>query len=206
MVSPDVATADVTAASTVRVEQSAGLNGRAAIYTRSGDRGETDLADGPRVPKNAARLQVCGDLDELNSWFGLVRCEPLPDDTAKLLECIQRRLFDLGDEIVTVAADHGRNAIGPQDVEALEQVIDRCEANMKPLDVFLLPGGTRAASMLHVARAVCRRAERNLVALLDGEPTAVSPSLQAYVNRLSDLLFVLARLANHRASVGETSW
>jgi cob(I)alamin adenosyltransferase len=206
MVSPDVATTDVTAASTVRVDRSAGRTRGASIYTRTGDGGETDLADGPRVPKNSARLEVCGDFDELNSWLGLIRCEPLPNDIVKLLECIQRRLFDLGGELVTVAAGPGQNAIGPRDVEALEQVVDRCEAALKPLDLFLLPGGTRAASMLHVARAVCRRAERNLVTLLNAERAAVSPALHAYVNRLSDLLFVLARTANHRAGVGETTW
>ena len=200
MASSDVATADTVA----ETPSDAGSNNATSIYTRTGDRGETDLADGPRVPKNTPRLEVCGDFDELNSWLGLVRCEPLPDDMARLLERIQRRLFDVGGELVTVAADVGRNAIGPHDVEALERLIDRCQGDLKPLTAFLVPGGTRAASMLHIARSICRRAERNLVGLLAVEPAAVSSSLQAYVNRLSDLLFVLARLANHRAGVDET--
>jgi cob(I)alamin adenosyltransferase len=178
-------------------------NKKASVYTCAGDGGETDLADGPRVPKNSPRLQVCGDLDELNSWLGLVRCEPLTDDIARLLEQLQRRLFDIGGEIVTILTEHKTNVLEPHDVEALEQAIDSCESVLKPLDAFLLPGGARAAAMLHVARSVCRRAERNLVALLAAEPDAVSPSLQAYVNRLSDLLYVLARTVNHRAGVDE---
>jgi len=186
-----------------RAKRDATPGGRASIYTRLGDRGETDLTDGPRVRKNAPRLEVCGDLDELNSWLGLVRCETLPDDLAAFLEQVQRRLFDLGGELATTSPARGANAIGPADVEELERTIDAYEANLRPLDVFLLPGGTRAAAMLHVARAVCRRAERNLTTVLDREPKAVSSFWQAYINRLSDLLFVAARAANDHADVDE---
>jgi cob(I)alamin adenosyltransferase len=174
------------------------------VYTRSGDDGETDLLGGGRVPKDAARLEVCGPLDELNCWLGLVRCEPLPGEVASLLERIQRRLFDVCTELVTVATGRGKSAgIAADDVRSLEQAIDRYEANLDSLDTFILPAGSRAAALLHLARAVCRRAERRLVFLARREPGAVSANLLAYVNRLSDLLFVLARTANGHADVGD---
>ena len=176
-----------------------------SVYTRNGDNGETDLVGDGRVPKDAARLEVCGPLDELNCWLGLVRCEPLPAEVAALLERIQRRLFDVCAELVTVAAGRRqRRAITSNDVRMLEGLIDRHEANLDSLDAFILPAGSRAAALLHLARAVCRRAERRLVSLARSEPGAVSADLLAYVNRLSDLLFVLARTANGHANAGET--
>jgi cob(I)alamin adenosyltransferase len=169
-----------------------------SIYTRDGDRGETDLSDGSRVAKDAARLEVCGTLDELNSWLGLVRCEPLPDEYASLLEQIQHQLFDVGAELAA-----GQAAIGREDVEALEQAIDRFDAKLAPLQAFILPAGVHAAAAFHLARTVCRRAERRLVALGRSEP--VSPELLSYVNRLGDLLFVLARGVNAWSGVTDAS-
>jgi cob(I)alamin adenosyltransferase len=177
---------------------------KASIYTGKGDHGETDLALGPRVSKHSPRVHVCGDCDELSSWLGLVRCEPIGDEISALLEQIQRRLLDLGGEIVSPAVHFGERGIGPRDIEALERTIDRCEAEIEPLNSFLLPGGCRAAAMLHVARTVCRRAERNLVAMSKADQKQLPPALLAYVNRLSDLLFVLARLANQQAGISDT--
>ena len=175
-----------------------------SVYTRTGDDGETDLLGDGRVPKDAARLEVCGPLDELNCWLGLVRCEPLPAEVASLLEGIQRRLFDVCAELVTVAKGRARPAgIASDDVRSLERAIDRCEEKLDSLSGFILPAGSRAAALLHLARAVCRRAERRLVSLARSEPEAVSAALSAYLNRLSDLLFVLARTANGHADVGE---
>jgi cob(I)alamin adenosyltransferase len=176
-----------------------------SVYTRTGDNGETDLLGDGRVPKDTARLEVCGPLDELNCWLGLARCESLPHQLALLLEQIQRRLFDIGAELVTVgAARSGAAGISPDDVLSLEQAIDRYESKLASLDTFILPVGSRAAGLLHLARAVCRRAERRLVSLARAEPEAVSGHLLAYLNRLSDLLFVLARTTNGHAEVGDT--
>jgi cob(I)alamin adenosyltransferase len=176
-----------------------------SVYTRTGDDGETDLLGDGRVPKDAARLEVCGPLDELNCWLGLVRCEPLPAAVAALIEQIQRRLFDVGAELASVGASRAMlPGIASDDVRSLEEAIDRCEAKLDPLGTFILPGGSRAAALLHLARAVCRRAERRMVSLAQGEPGAVSADLLAYINRLSDLLFVLARTANGHADIGDT--
>ncbi|MCE5266950.1 MAG: cob(I)yrinic acid a,c-diamide adenosyltransferase [Planctomycetaceae bacterium] len=172
------------------------------IYTRTGDRGETDLLDGPRVPKDTVRLEACGDLDELDAWLGLARCEKLPDGAAAILERIQRRLVDLRAELVSAKSEAGEAQCS--EVAALEQAIDCYEANLAPLEEFILPGGSRAAATLHVARAVCRRAERRLVTLTRTEPAAVSSRCLAYINRLSDLLFVLARAANGHAGIADT--
>jgi cob(I)alamin adenosyltransferase len=175
------------------------------VYTRTGDDGKTSLLGDGRVPKDAPRWEVVGPLDELNCWLGLVRCEPLPAEVGSLLEGIQRRLFDVCAELVTVAAGRTNSAgIGSGDVQSLEQAIDRCEEKLDSLSGFILPGGSRAAALLHLARAVCRRAERRLVSLTRSEPQAVSAALLAYINRLSDLLFVLARTANGHADVSET--
>ena len=176
------------------------------IYTRAGDQGETDLLGGVRVPKDAATLEVCGALDELNALLGLARCESLAEGTVALLEHVQHCLFGVGAELVAVASGQaGPGVVGPEDVAATEQVIDRYEARLAPVKSFILPAGCRAAALLHVARAVCRRAERQLVSLVRTQPRAVSPELLRYVNRLSDLLFVLARTANAEAHVADTA-
>ena len=172
------------------------------IYTRSGDRGETDLLGGPRVPKDAARIEACGDLDELDTWLGLARCESLPDGVDPVLERIQRRLVGLRAEVASVgSAPSGSAQLNADDVAEIERAIDRYDGHLEPLDTFILPGGSRPAAVLHVARAVCRRAERRLVPLHRSEPAAVSPASLSYVNRLSDLLYVLARAANGHAEV-----
>jgi cob(I)alamin adenosyltransferase len=176
-----------------------------AVYTRCGDDGKTELIHDSRVSKDTARLEVCGPLDELNCWLGLVRCEPLPAEVVSLLERIQRQLFDVGGELVTVAPPGTRpTLVDSSDVRWLEESIDRYEAKLDAINSFILPGGSRAAALLHLARAVCRRAERRLVSLIRSEPEAASPELMAYMNRLSDLLFVLARAANGHANIGET--
>jgi cob(I)alamin adenosyltransferase len=176
-----------------------------SVYTRGGDNGETDLLGDGRVPKDATRLEVCGPLDELNCWLGLVRCEPVAAEIASLLEQIQRRLFDVCAELVTVATSRAKSiGVVSDDVRSLERSIDCCEAKLDSLNTFILPAGSRAAALLHLARAVCRRAERRLVSLARSEPGVVSADLLAYINRLSDLLFVLARTANGQADLGET--
>ncbi len=173
------------------------------IYTRTGDRGETGLLGAARVSKDSPRLEVCGDLDELDALLGLARCEPMSEDVAALLERIQCRMVAVRAEVVAPATPSHIDAVGQPDIEELERAIDLHDAKLEPLTKFIVPGGSRTAAALHVARAVCRRAERRLVSLTRAEPSAVSPPLLAYVNRLSDLLFVLARLSNAQAGYGD---
>jgi cob(I)alamin adenosyltransferase len=175
------------------------------IYTRTGDQGETDLFDGGRIRKDTARMEACGDLDELDAWLGLARSEALPKGTDEQLEKVQRRLMRLRAQVATVSLEKlsKDDAISHHDVKTLERAIDRHEAKLDPVDSFILPAGSRAACTLHVARAVCRRAERRLVSLAHAEPRAVPSDMLAYVNRLSDLLFVLARAANTHAGVAD---
>ena len=177
------------------------------IYTRTGDRGETGLFDGTRVPKSDARVSTYGDVDELNAWLGLVRSGSDDAELGGMLERIQRDLFALGarlaDPAGRIAARVTRAALTPGDITRLEGWIDLLEAELPPLSRFILAGGSTTGATLHVARTVCRRAERAMVALgLD----AFEPDLLTYINRLSDLLFVMARAANRRAGVTETEW
>jgi cob(I)alamin adenosyltransferase len=173
------------------------------IYTRTGDLGETGLFAGPRVGKDIARIEAYGTVDELNAFLGLLRTVPLDDALQKTLERIQNELFEVGAELSTPnAAAHGTRTIGEPHLKTLEAEIDRYQADLPPLREFILPGGTTAAALLHVTRTVCRRAERRLVRLLREEGVEeVSLSLLAYLNRLGDLLFVLARAANAQAGV-----
>ncbi len=158
------------------------------IYTRTGDDGSTALADGTRVPKDGPRMEAMGTLDELNSLIGVVLAGPLPDAVRACLAEIQNDLFDLGGELCVP----GREAVQAAYVERLERRLDGFNAGLPPLKEFILPGGSPAAAACHVARSVCRRAERRLVTLArDG---ALNPQVLAYVNRLSDLLFVVARV------------
>ncbi len=176
------------------------------IYTRTGDAGETSLFDGTRVQKHDPRVDAYGEVDELNAWLGLARAGLLPADLDADVVHIQKDLFALGarlaDPADKIAARVTKAVIADQDVARLEGVIDRLEEGLPPLRRFILAGGTPAGASLHVARTVCRRAERRITALAP----PVDPVLIRYVNRLSDLLFVLARAVNHRAGVPETEW
>ena len=176
------------------------------IYTRTGDTGETSLFGGTRVKKNDDRVDAYGEVDETNAWLGLARASRLDADLDGALVQIQRDLFALGAQLADpadkIAARVTKATLGDDDVARLEGIIDRLEAELPPLRRFILAGGTPAGAALHVARTVCRRAERRIVAL---QPP-VDPVLLRYVNRLSDLLFVLARAVNHRAGVAETEW
>jgi cob(I)alamin adenosyltransferase len=176
------------------------------LYTRTGDAGETSLFDGTRVRKDDARVEAYGDVDELNAWIGLARAADPQGSLDAVLVQIQRDIFALGAQLADpadrIASRLTRASLSDADVGRLEQLIDELEAELPPLRRFILAGGTTAAAAIHVARTVCRRAERRMVALEPG----VEPVLLRYVNRLSDLLFVLARSLNHRAGVPETEW
>jgi cob(I)alamin adenosyltransferase len=170
------------------------------IVTRTGDAGTTGLGDGSRVPKDSVRIAAIGDVDELNSTLGVLLAEPLPEDVVATLVAIQHDLFDLGGEL----AVPGYHAVTDAHVARLEAEVERLNAELSPLKEFVLPGGTRAAALAHVGRAVARRAERSLVHL--GNVTAVSDAARRYVNRLSDLLFVLARTLNRMAGHSDVLW
>jgi cob(I)alamin adenosyltransferase len=176
------------------------------IYTRTGDAGETSLFDGTRVRKSEPRVDAYGEVDEVNACLGLARASCTDHDIDAELVHLQQDLFALGARLADpgekIAARVTKAALGDEDVTRLEQLIDRYEAELPPLRRFILAGGSPTGAALHLARAVCRRAERRMVAL---EP-AVDGVLVRYVNRLSDLLFVMARAANHRAGAAETEW
>ena len=189
------------------------------IYTKGGDGGETSLFDQTRVSKADQRVDAYGEVDELNACLGaaVALLARRPEDGSHIeggshdikasLEQIQKDLFALGamlaDPSSKIAPRVTKAAVGDADVERLEQIIDRLESELPPLRRFILPGGSAAGAMLHVARTVCRRAERRVVALGSG---AAAPAVVVYLNRLSDLLFVMARAVNHRAGVPETEW
>jgi cob(I)alamin adenosyltransferase len=176
------------------------------IYTRTGDTGETSLFGGTRVGKDDPRVAAYGDVDEVNATLGLARSANRDREMDGVLVQLQRDLFAMGallaDPSGTVGQKISKAKITDGDVARLEHIIDTFEAELAPLANFILAGGSPCGAALHVARAVCRRAERSMVAL---EP-AVDPLLLKYINRLSDLLFVLARTVNHRAGVPDTTW
>jgi cob(I)alamin adenosyltransferase len=176
------------------------------IYTRKGDSGTTGLLGGNRVSKDTARLELCGTLDELNAMLGLARAEGLPEEADGPLAEIQARLFELGADLASAERRAGLAAVDAEKVAAVERVIDRLDEQMPPLNCFILPGGTRAAATVHLARTVCRRAERRLVTLTSQSPEGVNPHALPLLNRLSDLLFVLARFANFKAGEPEVTW
>lgn len=177
------------------------------LYTKTGDAGETGLFDGTRVSKADPRVGAYGEVDELNAWLGLVRASGVDADLDGIIVAIQRDLFALGallaDPRHRIAARVEKAALDNADVTRLEQSIDTLEAALPPLARFVLPGGSPAGAYLHLARTVCRRAERRIVAL---GPDAVPPLVLTYMNRLSDMLFVMARTANRRAGAAETEW
>jgi cob(I)alamin adenosyltransferase len=162
------------------------------IATRTGDDGSTGLGDGTRVPKDHLRVQAMGDVDELNSMLGLLLCEPLPDAVRALLVAIQQQLFNLGGEL----SIPGYALLKDEAVATLDAALAEHNAALPRLQEFILPAGTRSAAIAHVGRTVARRAERAVVALAHVEPQAVRSAPRQYLNRLSDLLFVLARVLN----------
>ena len=170
------------------------------IYTRTGDAGTTGLADGSRVTKDAPRIVAIGTVDELNSVIGLLLADDLPAEIRDCLTDVQHDLFDLGGELSVP----GHAIMSEAHSKRLEDALDAFNASLPALEDFILPGGSRAASLAHVARTVCRRAERTLVALARTDP--LPPPLLQYVNRLSDLLFVLARVLNRHSGGGDILW
>jgi cob(I)alamin adenosyltransferase len=179
------------------------------IYTRTGDAGETSLLGGRRVRKDDLRIETIGDVDEVNAVLGVVRAELGGNKSAAELDAtlaaVQHRLFDLGADLA-MPDRSGANAgmLNDQDIAMLESAIDRSDSTLAPLQNFILPGGSPSAAQLHLARCVCRRAERRLVQLAAVED--VRGELVRYLNRLSDLLFVLARAANTAAGVADVNW
>ncbi len=170
------------------------------IYTRTGDAGTTGLGDGKRVSKNSLRIHSLGEVDELNAVIGLLLTEELPDEVRALLTDVQNDLFDLGGEVCIP----GMSMISAKQVDMLETALDQFNEPLPPLKDFILPGGTRAAALAHLARTVCRRAERMLVGLALEE--AVNDAPRQYLNRLSDLLFVLGRALNRAGGRGDVLW
>jgi len=177
------------------------------IYTKTGDSGETGVFAGPRVSKDSPRIEAYGTVDELNSMLGLARCEALPPECDATLLRVQDELFVLGSELACPdPSSHSIATIGAAHVEQLEHDIDAQQALVKPLRQFILPGGTPAAALLHVARTVCRRAERRAVTLAHLPEANLSPQVIVYLNRLSDLLFVMARRVNAAAGQPDHLW
>jgi cob(I)alamin adenosyltransferase len=177
------------------------------IYTKTGDAGETGLFGGPRVMKNHDRIEAYGEVDELNSYLGFARSQDLPRRIDQIIARIQSELFSVGAELATPnPPSHGTDLICSTHIRWLEEEIDRFEQHLEPLKNFILPDGIAGAASLHVARSVCRRAERKVVALAAVEDQQVSSHVLGYLNRLSDLLFVLARAANHEVGFAETAW
>ena len=170
------------------------------IYTRTGDEGMTGLSDGTRVSKTSSRVEAMGQVDELNSLIGLMMTEDLPGEIRQFLTVVQHTLFDLGGELSLP----GHSLVSPERVTAVEKLLDDLNASLAPLEEFILPGGTRAAALCHVARSICRRVERVLFSIDDGH--AVSDATRQYVNRLSDLLFVMARSLNQSAGEPDILW
>jgi cob(I)alamin adenosyltransferase len=177
------------------------------IYTKTGDSGQTGLVDGSRVAKDHARVAAFGDVDELSAAIGMARVHADPD-LSLLLDAVQRDLFAIGAQVADpraqIAARKEKAALGPARIVDLEKAIDAREAEMPALTAFILPGGTPLAAALHLARTFCRRAERSVLAA--GRTEAIDPLIVVYLNRLSDLLFVLARHANHVGGHAEARW
>jgi cob(I)alamin adenosyltransferase len=181
------------------------------IYTKTGDGGETGLFGGGRIPKDSLRVAAYGEVDELNAAVGLARALEPQEFADALLQRIQRDLFTIGAELATPDPDKLQKAlsrtsaaIGESDIAALEDAIDGHQSRLEPLKNFILPGGAPKAAALHLARTVCRRAERAVVAL--SRQDQISPAILRHLNRLSDLLFVLARAANAHAGRPDVKW
>lgn len=182
---------------------------KSILYTGTGDSGQTSLVGGERIDKDDARLEAYGTIDELNSHIGvLLATGSLSDTDTALLTEVQSRLFDVGAYLATNPTSPYAEAMshpaGPEQISALEQAIDRLDESLPPMKSFILPGGTQAAAQAHVARTVCRRAERRIITLARSE--GVEPDTLRYINRLSDYLFILARALNRNAGAPETPW
>jgi cob(I)alamin adenosyltransferase len=182
---------------------------RMKIYTRTGDGGETGLFGGGRVPKDHPRTTAYGEVDELSSAVGMARASAPIELFDDLLQAVQRDLFAIGGRLATphpekVAKAIRKAVLPPERAASLERVMDEAEEELPPLTAFVLPGGTPKAAALHLARTICRRAERSVVGL--AREDEVPPEILVYLNRLSDLLFTLARLANHRAGTADLTW
>lgn len=175
-------------------------NRLSSIYTKTGDDGSTGLANGERIDKSSIRVDVMGNIDELNSLIGVIEASGIPNDISGYLLNIQHRLFDIGGEVATP----GSATNAPESVERLEELIDSYNEDLPALKEFILPGGSLSASLCHMARSVCRRCERSLVELSHTE--YVNPESLHYINRLSDLLFVLARTLNQGKDGKEILW
>jgi cob(I)alamin adenosyltransferase len=177
------------------------------IYTKAGDDGTTGLLGSGRVPKDDLRVAAYGTIDELNAALGLARAQGLDSTTDSLVAQLQNELFLVGSALADPAPGGPfHDAVSGGHVERLETAIDSLETELSPLVQFILPGGTTAAAQIHLARTVCRRAERSVVELANRPEEDVPRALFAYLNRLSDLLFVLARVVNHRAGLSDTIW
>jgi cob(I)alamin adenosyltransferase len=181
------------------------------IYTRTGDAGDTGLFGGGRVRKDDPRVEAYGDVDELNAAIGLARSMAPVPRLDEVLAPIQRDLFSIGALLATPHPEKVREQLAKARLDddriaQLEREIDRAEAELEPLTTFIIPGGTSKSAALHVARAVCRRAERRVITLSHDAQVALPPIVVVYLNRLSDLLFVLARLANRLAMMAEVTW
>jgi cob(I)alamin adenosyltransferase len=174
------------------------------IYTKTGDEGETGLFGGGRVPKDDPRVQAYGAVDELNATLGFAAALEPPEFEADFLQSLQRDLFTIGAELATPDTARVKQRVGAERVSAMEAVIDTHEATLAPLKNFILPGGTPKAAALHVARTTCRRAERAVVSLARDEQ--INPTIIHFLNRLSDLLFVLARAVNKQAGRADIVW
>jgi cob(I)alamin adenosyltransferase len=176
------------------------------IYTKTGDRGDTSLFGGQRVPKDALRIEAYGTVDELNSILGITRSLGTGPEIDAILARIQNELFELGADLATPrSAERSQvERLEQHDVQGLEKIIDHLEPSLRPLRSFVLPGGSPVAAHLHFARTVCRRAERAVVRLSRNED--IGEVVITYLNRLSDLLFVLSRTVNHQAGIAEVKW
>ena len=173
------------------------------IYTRTGDKGETSLFGGSRISKNDPRIEAYGTIDELNSAVGLVRAAAVPKPIDAQLDRVQSDLFDIGAYLAAPGKDRFPS-VGENRIADLERAIDAMESELQPLKTFIVPGGSESAARLHVARTVCRRAERRVIALEDS--SSEMQTTIAYLNRLSDFLFVAARRVNQIAGIADTPW
>ncbi len=177
------------------------------IYTKTGDAGTTGLFGGPRVAKDDPRICAYGSVDELNAVIGLARASALSDKLDLILSSVQHQLFSIGAELATPnPEEHGLKWAAGSHVQQMEQAIDELEASLKPLRNFILPGGSTQAAHLHLARTVCRRTEREIVSFSRDRSVADAAHIVVFLNRLSDLLFVMARFANHQVGVVDVNW